>query len=339
MLEEPGVADQRLLSVCRERYGLAAVEVAFLPLGVDRRTAAYRVDARDDTPYFLKLRRSNFREISVTIPRYLSDQGIAHIIRPLPTMEGRLWVNLDTFTLTLYPFFPGQDGYQVELTAGQWRELGTALKQIHTVSLPTSMRKRIPQETYAPVWRQTLERFLGHMQDHQPADPVAAELVAFLQARRHRVRDLLDRAEHLAQQLRSHPPDVVLCHSDVHPGNLLITPAGALYIVDWDEPLLAPKERDLMFIGGGHCNDEHSTLDEQALFYQGYGPTTIDPVAIAYYRYQRIVEDIAIFSERIFSAGESRQDREQALRYLKSNFLPGNTIDTAYKLDKSAGIG
>ena len=26
---------------------------------------------------------------------------------------------------------------------------------------------------------------------------------------------------------------------------------GALYIVDWDELIMAPKERDLMYIGGG----------------------------------------------------------------------------------------
>lgn len=25
-------------------------------------------------------------------------------------------------------------------------------------------------------------------------------------------------------------------------------------IVDWDEPIMAPKERDLMFIGGGVAN-------------------------------------------------------------------------------------
>ena len=27
-----------------------------------------------------------------------------------------------------------------------------------------------------------------------------------------------------------------------------------IYIVDWDEPIMAPKERDLMFIGGGVAN-------------------------------------------------------------------------------------
>ena len=34
-------------------------------------------------------------------------------------------------------------------------------------------------------------------------------------------------------------------------GNLLIDAKGSLYIVDWDHPIMAPKERDLMFVGGG----------------------------------------------------------------------------------------
>ncbi len=36
---------------------------------------------------------------------------------------------------------------------------------------------------------------------------------------------------------------------------MLIDANDALYIVDWDNPILAPKERDLMFIGGGQMGD------------------------------------------------------------------------------------
>ena len=31
---------------------------------------------------------------------------------------------------------------------------------------------------------------------------------------------------------------------------MLIHENSDIYIVDWDEPIMAPKERDLMFIGG-----------------------------------------------------------------------------------------
>jgi spectinomycin phosphotransferase len=74
---------------------------------------------------------------------------------------------------------------------------------------------------------------------------------------------------------------------------------------------------------------------EEALFYEGYGPTSIDPDALAYYRYERIVEDIAVYCEQLIYRTTARADREQALHYLMSNFLPNGTIEIAYRADKT----
>ena len=101
---------------------------------------------------------------------------------------------------------------------------------------------------------------------------------------------------------------------------------GALYIVDWDEPILAPKERDLMFIGGAQGFQGVTAEEEERLFYQGYGPAQVDPAALAYYRYERIIQDIAAFCEQLLLTSEGGEDREQSYGYLASNFLPGNTI-------------
>ena len=35
--------------------------------------------------------------------------------------------------------------------------------------------------------------------------------------------------------------EFVLCHSDIHGGNVLIDGNDAIYIVDWDEPIIALK--------------------------------------------------------------------------------------------------
>ena len=130
-----------------------------------------------------------------------------------------------------------------------------------------------------------------------------------------------------------------MCHSDIHAGNILIDANDNLYIVDWDNPILAPKERDLMFIGGGQGFAGHSAQEEETLFYRGYGPTQIDPSALAYYRYERIIQDIAVFCEQIFLTNAGGEDREQSLRYLISNFLPNNTIEIAHKSDKTLRDG
>ncbi len=95
------------------------------------------------------------------------------------------------------------------------------------------------------------------------------------------------------------------------------------------------KERDLMFIGAGLGGNGHSPQEEKTLFYQGYGPTRIDPIGIAYYRYERIIEDIAVYCEQIFLSDKGGQDRKQSLEHLKSNFLPNGTIAIASQSDQT----
>jgi len=116
----------------------------------------------------------------------------------------------------------------------------------------------------------------------------------------------------------------------------LITPTGTLYIVDLDTLILAPKERDLMFVGGGLAGGWHTPQQEEILFYQVYGATQLDGVALAYYRYERIIQDIAVYCEELLSDRGSAEDRAQSLYYLTSNFRPGSVLEIAYQSDQTS---
>jgi spectinomycin phosphotransferase len=267
--------------------------------------------------------------LPVRLPHWLADQGLAAVIPPLPAADGRLWASLGPATLIVSPFVAGRDGYQAPLTEAQWRALGRALRALHAAHLPPWLEAQVPRESYTPRSTGALRTLLARLPGMTPDDPVAAELLRTLAAERTRTLDLIRRAEHLAEALQADPPPTVLCHADIHAGNVLVGSDGSLHIVDWDDAILAPKERDLMFIGAGLWGGHRTPQEEERLFYRGYGPTEIDPVAIAYYRYARIVEDVAIFSRRILAGPEGREDRELCLRYLRSNFAPGGTIEQA----------
>lgn len=92
-----------------------------------------------------------------------------------------------------------------------------------------------------------------------------------------------------------------------------------------------------MFIGGAQGLGRTTPDEEEAMFYRGYGPTDVDQVALAYYRYERIVVDIAIFCDGLLSSPAGGDDREQSLRYLMANFEPGGTIEVAYARDRTVG--
>ncbi len=348
MLEKPDLADNLIRARLAEAFGLRLRELKFLPLGADVNTAVYRAVAEDKTPYFLKLRKGAFDEITVSVPRYLKAQGIGAIIAPLETTTGKLWAGLGDFKMILYPFVEGQNGYEAPLSDGQWIKFGAALRDIHTTltgvqgsaSLPPALAALIPGETFSPEWRDMVKAFQAQVEENEYADPTAAKVAALMRTRREEIHRLVARTDELGLALQRRPLtsgtpegwERVLCHTDIHPGNLLLGADDALYIVDWDNPVLAPKERDLMLIGG--CPTWNSPREE-ALFYRGYGPTEIDPTALAYYRYERIIQDIAAYCQQLLWSSAGNEDREQSFAYFASNFLSGHEIEIARERDQA----
>ncbi len=335
MLEKPNLADEKIIACLKEEYELWMTQLEFLPLGADLHTAVYRAVADDGTAYFCKLRSGVFDETSVELPKFLYAQGIPQIIPPLVTKTGALRADLDEFKVIVYPFVEGQNGYRVTLTDAQWAEFGAAFQKIHSVVPPPALARQLKQEKFSPFGRTKARDYLYRVEQETFDEPIAAETASFLRLKRAEILSLIERAEQLANTLETRSPKFVLCHSDMHAGNLLIQPNGTFYIVDWDDPMLAPRERDLMFIGGGQGFVGHTPEEEEQLFYRGYGPTPIDQSALAYYRYERIVTDIAVECDHIFSGGEDDQNRAQELDWLKGNFLPDNTIELAYRSDKT----
>lgn len=153
-----------------------------------------------------------------------------------------------------------------------------------------------------------------------------------MQKHRKIIETLVRRAEQLAQKIKQLSPEFVLCHSDLHAGNVLIANNGTMYIVDWDQPIMAPKERDLMFIGGGAGN-AWNNKEEEDWFYQGYGNTEINKDILAYYRCQRIVEDIAIYSQQLFLTTEDGKGREVMYQNFIDIFKPNGVVDIAFRTD------
>ncbi len=333
MLEKPDIPDSALRLCLREQYGFSADQIEFLPLGADVNSAVYRVVADDGSAYFLKLRGGTFDEITVEVPRLLSTEGIDQVVAPLETVTGRPYAPLNAYAATVFPFVDGRSGFDAAMSASQWRQLGTALKSIHSVDVPPLLRQRIPRETYSTYWRDRVRVLLARAERTEFSEPTALRLSGFLRSRHDDISHFVGRADAFGVALRSRSLVQVLCHADIHAGNVLIGADDALYIVDWDTVTFAPKERDLMFIGGGVGGVWERALDEE-LFYRGYGPAPIDMMAVAYYRYERIVQDIAAFCEQILLTDGGGKDREASLVFFLDQFQPNNVVAIALETDR-----
>jgi len=334
MIEKQSISDQCIIDCLNTDYGIKVATLTFIPLGADMDASVYKAQTHDQSSYFVKLKRGYHHDIGAIIQLLLHDAGIQQIISPIKTNHGQSTHRIDNFTLIVYPFIEGQDGFSCNLTNDQWVTLGKALKQVHEFHLPPLIKNQIKQESYSSKWREAVRSIYTHI-DAEPrvADDIALKLLTFMKEQRGTIQRLVNRAEQLGQKIQKQSPEFVLCHSDIHGGNVLIASDGTLYIVDWDQPIMAPKERDLMFIGAGVANVWNNPHEEE-FFYKGYGKTEINREILAYYRHERIVEDIALYSQQLLLTTDGGKDREIMYKQFIDMFKPWGVVDIALKTDK-----
>ena len=306
-----------------------------LPFGADMNATIYKAVAHDGLSYFIKVKRGHQGDVSVAILALLQHLGIQAIIPPIQTIDGNLTQRIGDFTLIVYPFVDGENGFCKNLTDDQWVTLGKVLKQVHEVDVPPAIKDQIRKETYSPKWREALKAIDARIDESLASDEPALKLQALMKEHKAVIHRLINRAESLCQIIQQQLPEFVLCHSDIHGGNVLIDENGLLYIVDWDEPIMAPKERDLMFIGGGVANVWNHPREKE-LFYQGYGPTLINKEILSYYRHERIVQDIAEYAQSLLFTSGGGEDRQEMVKHFMDMFEPNGVVDIAFKTDEKS---
>jgi spectinomycin phosphotransferase len=322
VLEPPDLPPEQISAAARRHYGLALTKLTFLPLGQDVRAWAFRAATAEAT-YFLKLRLGTVNEAALRVPRFLADAGARHIVAPLPSVDRRLWVELAGFTLALYPFIDGSTGMARGLEERHWVAYGSALRAMHDTAPASHLAAVVRRETFGNGLSEAVRALGAQIETRTWTDPVERDLAAFWGRQRGEVEGLLERFERLGQRLRAEPPPLVLCHADVHPNNVLIDSEDRLWIVDWDDVQLAPKECDLM-MGVGGLGNYPAGPREAGWFLSGYGSRAIDPAALAYYRHVRALGDIWANGEQVLLLGEaSEATKRNGLERMERLFAPG----------------
>ncbi|WMJ68967.1 aminoglycoside phosphotransferase family protein [Stenotrophomonas sp. 24(2023)] len=324
----------QIIELLQQSYGIAADAVVPRPVGADANAGVYRIDARRGQ-WWLKCRSYRVETTVWDSLHWLRSQlGIEEIVAPWPALTGGAAVQRWGLQFTLFPYVEGLSGFEAALSRAQWQQLGGVLRRLHDAHLPEALQGGLPAVGLEAGALDTVGSWL-----QQPAGLPAARdgfgerFLALWRQYQGRIEHLHGRAEQLRATLQDAAPARVLCHTDLHAGNLLMGAGGSLYLIDWDGLALAPRERDLMFIGaavGGRWGRERPLG-----FAEGYGHDEADPRWIAWYRHWRILQDLVEFQQALLAPGaeaRSTQQRRQLLQYLAEQFAPGNVFDAAARV-------
>lgn len=332
MREDPELNLAVIAKTLKAQYDLDAASINYLPIGYDLNAFVYEVTSTEGSSYFLKIRSGPVSESSLLVPSALLELGIRNVLAPLRTGTADLWCSLvghPEYSVILYPFVRGTDAVSTGLTDDQWREFGSTLRAVHDSRLDERFRHQLPTERFSLPSAALVRRLLSLQSGERVDRPSATHFWNFWREHSEKIVGILARAESLGTSLQSKTFELVLCHSDIHAANILVEDGGRIYLVDWDSPLIAPRERDLLFVIGSRIARTVEPREED-LFFDGYGAIEIDPEALIYYRYERIIEDIGEMGKVVLldpCMGE--QAREEEAKLAMSFFAPGGDIERA----------
>ena len=303
MREPPAIAQDRLAACLVRSFDIQPVSIEYLALGHDYFAGVYRVLDGEGSAYLVKVKSRVLYEPSCRVPYHLYHQGISSVVAPIPTLQNELWTRLDDWIVIVYPFIQG-DTSLIGMTDAQWEKVGAAFKQIHTIALPPDIYRSLKTETFDPTayirWVNDFETH--HLGSSRVEGSAERALYAAWDTHASKIHTGLTMLQELGAQLKSRSLPYVLCHADLHAANVLRDSLGNVFIIDWDEVMSAPKERDFIF------------LNHQAdAFWQGYGSRDPDSTALTYYLWERVIQDVIEYAAHICSSNDLSQETKMNL--------------------------
>ena len=316
MREKPDIPDELLRTTLQEQFDLVPVILEFLPVGLDYHAGVYRVKSDQGKAYLLKVTSRPLYAARYQVPRYLNDQGITSVVAPLPTRIGNLWAKLGDWTVILYPFIDGDSSF-TGMKYDQWKKLGSIFKQIHQIHVPSDWFESLRTETFDASeyvqWIYTFETHHLHSQHIESSSQQALRADWF--THQDTIHTTVNLLEKLAGVLQRQSGSYVFSHADLHPANLIRDPNGHVFVIDWDDVMLAPKERDFIFIRGTGAD----------AFWEGYRQPQIDWIALTYYRCERVVQDVIACADDMFFKDDLGEKTRADIAGLFREILLGTT--------------
>ena len=216
-----------LLEFIKREYGVECSEITPARRGFYGET--WRVN-KASTSYFVKLDYSPHQdkyERSFPVIERICDHGIDFISRIKKTTDGRLSTRFDGAVLGMFDWI---DGENIQTNATKIPEY-QMLAKVYTVP---AHGLSISREEFSDISADKFFEQWNTLEDKQ--------LQSLLEKNRAKLEHRASRLKHFAKLCQGDTAGFFITHGDAG-GNFLVS-GDKYFIVDWDEPLLAPPERD-----------------------------------------------------------------------------------------------
>ena len=325
------INDEEIEKIIKTGYGISVSNIIKLNIGFDQNTSVFKVCSKDNKEYFLKIRCKIFNKASLIIPLRIGNCiNTKNIINAVKTINGKLFVKKSLSCFILYPYIYGKSGWDSSLTKDQFMEFGRFMKNLHLLDLPNESKKLLPVESYNSKYRSNVKKYLKKINKEVYDSKIINDFFSELITKKEVIMKIINTSEEIAEKEKNNLHKMCLCHGDIHAGNILINETD-FFIIDWDTILFSPKEKDLMFIGGGIC-DKWNTEEEIEYFFAGYGKSAdINKNLLKYFRHERIIQDVYEFYHQIINPQTREEERELCFNYFNEQFEQNNVVDMALR--------
>jgi len=96
-----------------------------------------------------------------------------------------------------------------------------------------------------------------------------------------------------------------------------------VFVIDWDEVMLAPKERDFIFIREPQAD----------AFWEGYGQREIDWILLSYFLWERVMQDVIVNAQDVCFRDDLGEETKADIAQMFDEYLleGGDNITAAYE--------
>jgi hypothetical protein len=220
-------------------YGFNEVSIAAAPRQYVAET--YTIKTTDRQTYFCKIvdKPLFIPKIVVSLPVLdaIHDLGFERIGYPIKTRSGALYLRVDNILIVLFNYIDAAQSYDFD-----YEVFGGLMGEVH--ALTPRITCEIPRERFSLKHKTLFEIQLDEILSAQSPDAVIEGLQRVLRKHEAMIKRQYAALQRLIIECSSSNIDLAITHGDAG-GNVLVKSPTDLYLIDWDEILLAPPERDL----------------------------------------------------------------------------------------------